>query len=83
MTPQELKNSILQLAFRGKLTAQYTEDSSVDDLIVNCRKDKMQAIKDGKSGVKFLKPLYVHNEDGSYKNEIIKMFKNKKEDDTL
>ena len=48
MTPQELKNSILQLAFRGKLTEQYTNDSSVDELIANCRKDKIQAIKDGK-----------------------------------
>ena len=38
----------------------------------------IEAIKDGNSGVKFLKPLYVHNEDGSYRNEIIKMFKNKK-----
>ncbi len=48
MTPQELKNSILQLAFLGKLTKQYTEDSSVDTLIANCKKDKIQAIKDGK-----------------------------------
>ncbi len=40
----------------------------------------IEAIKDGKCGVKFLKPLYVHNEDGSYKKEILNMFKNKKED---
>jgi tRNA1(Val) A37 N6-methylase TrmN6 len=39
----------------------------------------IEAIKDGNSGVKFLKPLYVHNNDGTYKDEIIKMFKNKKE----
>jgi tRNA1(Val) A37 N6-methylase TrmN6 len=39
----------------------------------------IEAIKDGNSGVKFLKPLYVHNDDGTYKDEIIKMFKNKKE----
>ncbi len=43
----------------------------------------IEAIKDGNSGVKFLKPLYIHNEDGSYRDEIIGMFKNKKEDDTL
>lgn len=40
----------------------------------------IEAIKNGKCGVKFLKPLYVHNEDGTYKDEIIKMFKNKKEE---
>jgi tRNA1(Val) A37 N6-methylase TrmN6 len=39
----------------------------------------VEAIKDGNSGVKILKPLYVHNDDGTYKDEIIKMFKNKKE----
>ena len=41
----------------------------------------IEAIKDGNSGVKFLKPLYIHNEDGSYREEIIKLFKNKKEED--
>jgi tRNA1(Val) A37 N6-methylase TrmN6 len=40
----------------------------------------IEAIKDGNSGVKFLKPLYVHNNDGTYKEEILNMFKNKKED---
>ena len=39
----------------------------------------IEAIKDGNSGVKFLKPLYVHNNDGTYKEEILNMFKNKKE----
>ena len=39
----------------------------------------IEAIKDGNSGVKFLKPLYVHNNDGTYRDEIVKMFKNKKE----
>lgn len=39
----------------------------------------IEAIKDGKCGVKFLKPLYVHNDDGTYKEEILKMFKNEKE----
>ncbi len=39
----------------------------------------IEAIKDGKSGVKFLNPLYVHNEEGTYKEEILKMFNNKKE----
>ena len=36
----------------------------------------IEAIKNGKSGVKFLSPLYIHNEDGTYRNEIIKIFKN-------
>ena len=36
----------------------------------------IEAIKNGNCGVKFLKPLYVHNEDGTYRNEIIKIFKN-------
>ncbi len=36
----------------------------------------IEAIKNGRSNVRFLKPLYVHNNDGSYKDEIIKMFKN-------
>ena len=40
----------------------------------------IEAIKDGNSGVKFLNPLYVHNNDGTYKEEILNMFKNKKED---
>ena len=39
----------------------------------------IEAIKDGKCGVKFLKPLYVHNSDGTYKAEILRMFKNEKE----
>ncbi len=36
----------------------------------------IEAIKNGKCGVKFLKPLYVHNSDGSYKEEILEMFRN-------
>ena len=39
----------------------------------------IEGIKNGKSGVKFLNPLYVHNNDGTYKDEILKMFKNEKE----
>jgi len=41
----------------------------------------IEAIKSGNSGVKFLKPLYVHNEDGSYKKEIMDIFKNEREGD--
>lgn len=39
----------------------------------------VEAIKDGNSGVKILKPLYVHNDDGTYRDEIVSLFKNKKE----
>lgn len=30
--------------------------------------------KNGKTGLKILKPLIIHNEDGSYRDEIIKLF---------
>ena len=30
--------------------------------------------KNGKSGLKILPPLYVHNDDGSYTDEVLKMF---------
>ena len=30
--------------------------------------------KNGKIGLKILSPLYIHNEDGSYKEEVLKMF---------
>ena len=39
----------------------------------------IEGIKNGNSGVNFLKPLYVHNDDGSYKEEILRLFKNEKE----
>lgn len=34
----------------------------------------IEGIKNGKLGLKILKPLYVHNADNSYKEEIKKMF---------
>lgn len=30
--------------------------------------------KNGKRGIKLLKPLFIHNEDGSYTEEVLKMF---------
>ena len=30
--------------------------------------------KNGKVGLKVLAPLYVHNEDGSYTDEVLKLF---------
>lgn len=35
----------------------------------------LECIKNGKLEVKFFPPLYVHNEDGTYKEEIKKIFK--------
>ncbi len=35
----------------------------------------IEGTKNGLSGVKILKPLYVHNEDGSYSEEVLKYFK--------
>ena len=34
----------------------------------------LEAVKNGKVGLKLESPLYVHNDDGSYKDEILKMF---------
>lgn len=34
----------------------------------------IEGSKNGKSGIKILKPLIVHNEDGTYKKNIINMF---------
>jgi tRNA1(Val) A37 N6-methylase TrmN6 len=39
----------------------------------------IEGVKSGNCGVKFLKPLYIHNADGTYKEEILDLFKNKKE----
>ena len=39
----------------------------------------IEGIKNGHSKLTFMKPLYIHNNDGTYKDEILKMFKNEKE----
>ena len=39
----------------------------------------IEAVKNGKCGVRFLNPMYIHNNDGTYRDEILKMFKNEKE----
>ncbi|MCR5636145.1 MAG: restriction endonuclease subunit S [Clostridiales bacterium] len=48
MTPQELKSSILNLAFQGKLTQQQENDTPIDNLIRDCCEDKADAIAKGK-----------------------------------
>lgn len=55
MTPQELKNSILQLAIQGKLVEQRPEEGTGEDLYQKIQKEKEALIKAGK--IKKEKPL--------------------------
>ena len=61
MTPQELKNSILQLAIRGKLVEQRSEEGSAEELYREIQKEKQALIKAGK--IKKEKPLPEITED--------------------
>lgn len=38
----------------------------------------VEAVKNGKDGATFLSPLYIHNEDGGYRDEILEIFKRNK-----
>jgi len=55
MTPQELKNSILQLAIQGKLVEQRPEEGTAEELYREIQKEKQTLIKAGK--IKKEKPL--------------------------
>lgn len=55
MTPQELKNSILQLAIQGKLVEQRPEEGTAEELSREIQKEKQALIKAGK--IKKEKPL--------------------------
>jgi len=55
MTPQELKNSILQLAIQGKLVEQRAEEGTAEALYAEIQKEKQKLIKEGK--IKKEKPL--------------------------
>ncbi len=46
----------------------YPKENSESNLFM------LEAVKNGKYGMKLESPLYVHNEDGSYRDEILKMF---------
>ena len=48
MTPQELKNSILQQAIQGKLVEQRPEEGTAEELFQQIQKEKQRLIADGK-----------------------------------
>lgn len=61
MTPQELKNSILQLAIQGKLVEQRPEEGTAEELYRQIQEEKKRLIKEGKT--KKVKPLPEITED--------------------
>ena len=61
MTPQELKNSILQLAIQGKLVEQRPEEGTAEELYKQIQAEKHALIKAGK--IKKEKPLPEITED--------------------
>lgn len=61
MTPQELKNSILQLAIQGKLVEQRPEEGTAQELYAQIQAEKQRLIKERK--LKKEKPLPEITED--------------------
>lgn len=61
MTPQELKNSILQLAIEGKLVEQRSEEGTGEELYKKIQAEKQKLIEEGK--IKKEKPLPEITED--------------------
>ena len=61
MTPQELKNSILQQAIQGKLVEQRPEEGTAEELLQQIQKEKQRLIAEGK--IKKEKPLPEITED--------------------
>ena len=61
MTPQELKNSILQLAIQGRLVEQRPEEGTGEELFQQIQAEKQALIKAGK--IKKDKPLPKITED--------------------
>lgn len=51
-----------------KLRFIYPKKESESNMIL------IEAVKNGNIGLKILPPLYVHNDDGSYTDEVLKMF---------
>ncbi|RHV36740.1 restriction endonuclease [Ruminococcus sp. OM05-10BH] len=61
MTPQELKNSILQLAIQGKLVEQRPEEGTAEELFAKIQEEKQRLIAEKK--IKKGKPLPEITED--------------------
>lgn len=61
MTPQELKNSILQLAIQGKLVPQQAEEGTAEEFYNQIQAEKQKLIKAGK--IKKEKPLPAITDD--------------------
>ena len=61
MTPQELKNSILQLSIQGKLVEQRPEEWTAEELYRQIQEEKQLLVKEGK--IKKEKPLPEIAED--------------------
>lgn len=61
MTPQELKNSILQLAIQGKLVEQRPEGGTAEELFAQIQQEKQRLIAEKK--IKKEKPLPEITED--------------------
>lgn len=61
MTPQELKNSILQLAIQGKLVEQRPEEGTGEELFTQIQAEKQRLIQAGK--IRKEKPLPEITED--------------------
>ena len=61
MTPQQLRNSILQQAIEGKLVEQRAEEGTAEDLYAQIQKEKQKLIAEGK--IKKEKPLPEITED--------------------
>ena len=61
MTPQELKNSILQLAIQGRLVEQRPEEGTAQELYQQIQAEKQRLIQEGK--IKKKKPLPEITED--------------------
>lgn len=61
MTPQELKNSILQLAIQGRLVEQRPEEGTAEELYRQIQEEKQRLVKEGK--IKKEKPLPEITED--------------------
>lgn len=61
MTPQELKNSILQLAIQGKLVEHRPEEGTAEELYREIQEEKRRLVKEGT--IKKEKPLPEITED--------------------